>query len=86
VGGAFSPYSSRWPFAPSPTAPFGILGNGCSVMLSHVAVEDDDGLRLVKYLDIERSECEGGRGVMSDASSKVTCRKYTSQRFSGSCQ
>jgi hypothetical protein len=42
-------------------------------MLSPVDVEDDDGLWLIVYLDIERSEYEGGRGVMSDASSKVTC-------------
>ena len=50
--------------------PLGILGTGDSDLAS-LAVEELDALRFVKDLD-RRSDVEVGRGVMSEASSKVS--------------
>lgn len=49
----------------------GTTGTGESALLSW-AVEDDDS-RLPSS-EREREECESGRGVISDASSKLSCK------------
>jgi hypothetical protein len=58
----------------SPVMP-AFKGSGATVSrgASRVAVDDVEVRRLSSDRDLERSECEVGRGVMSAASSKVSC-------------
>jgi len=75
-GGEFSLVWRAWPFAPPLP---GILGNGGSSSLSLVVVVEER-RRVVRDLDLDRSEWEGGRGVMSGASSKVSWLWYLGQQ------
>jgi hypothetical protein len=54
-----------------------ILG-GCSALVSWEFDEEDVRLpRRDRERDCDRSEWESGRGVISDASSKLSCSKVT---------
>jgi hypothetical protein len=52
----------------------GTSGTGESALLSCAAEDEESGLLRSDREDRERSECESGRGVISDASSKLSCR------------
>ena len=58
----------------------GTLGVGESDLAS-CAVEDEDSRLLMRERDRDRSECESGRGVFSDASSKLSCIDMTNVSF-----
>lgn len=71
---AFSSVASgvSFSFSASVFVPFGTSGAGVSDGASFV-VEDEEARRLIRDRDLERSECEAGRGVISaEASSKVS--------------
>jgi hypothetical protein len=51
----------------------GTSGTGESVLLSCAAEDDESGLLRSERDDFEGSACESGRGVISEASSKLSC-------------
>ena len=59
----------------------GTSGTGESALLSCAVEADDAGLLMSDREDRERSDCESGRGVVSDAraSSKLSCREACDQ-------
>jgi hypothetical protein len=55
-------------------------GTGESARLSCAVEAEESGLLRSDRDDRERSECESGRGVASDASSKLSCRMACDQQ------
>jgi hypothetical protein len=69
---------SAWPLALLSTP--GTSGTGESALLSCAVEDDESGLLRSDRDDRERSERESGRGVASDASSKLSCRMACDQQ------
>jgi hypothetical protein len=59
----------------------GTSGTGESALLSCAAEDEESGRPRSDRDDRERSECESGRGVISDASSKLSCSKTCDQQI-----
>ena len=58
----------------------GTSGTGESALLSCAADDEEPGLLMSDREDRERSEWESGRGVISEASSKSSCRNTQNQQ------